>query len=85
MTEEDVTSRAQLIYLEQKQVKGSNDIHIVAKNETLNDISQVEGVRLDRLLVYNKLKKDSTLKLGDKVLLHPPVIMKSMVIKKSVL
>ncbi len=84
MTEEDVTSRAQLIYLEQKQGKGSNDIHIVAKNETLIDISQKEGVRLERLLVYNKLKKDSILKLGDKVLLHPPVIMKSMVIKKSV-
>jgi len=45
-------------------------------------ISQIEAVRLDRILVYNKLKKDSILKAGDKILLHPPIIMHSVVSKK---
>ena len=76
LIDEDVTTSAQLIYLEQKQVKGASDNHIVAKNETLSGISQSEGVRLDKLLVYNKLKKDSALKEGDKILLHSVITKK---------
>ncbi len=84
LVDDDVTTISQLIYLEPKQIKGLNETHVVGKNETLTMISQVEGVRLERILVYNKLKKNSILKTGDKILLHPPVIMRSVVTKKPV-
>lgn len=76
LTDEDVTTTSELIYLEQKQIKGASDNHIVSKNETLVGISQSEGVRLDKLLAYNKLKKESTLKAGDKLLLHAVITKK---------
>ena len=71
MEEVDVTSSPQLIYLEKKQTRGSVDTHVVKGNETLLEISQKEGVRLDKILEYNKLKKESIVKEGEKILLHP--------------
>ena len=74
MEEVDVTTAPQLIFLEKKQTRGSADNHIVKPNETLVDISQKEGVRLDKILEYNKLKRDSVVKEGDKVFLHPIIL-----------
>ena len=71
MADEDVTKTSQLIFLEKKPIKGSSDTHIVKENESLVDISQKEGVRLDKILEYNKLKKESFVKAGDRILLRP--------------
>lgn len=71
MKEADLTTKSQLLYLERKQVKGNTDIHIAKPHESLLDISQQEGVRLDKLLEYNKLKKESIVKVGDKIMLRP--------------
>lgn len=71
MDEEEVTKTAQLIFLEKKQIKGGSDVHIAKANESLFDISQQEGVRLEKILEYNKLKRESFVKVGDKILLRP--------------
>ena len=73
MGEVDITPKAQLVYLERKQLKGNTDTHIVKPNESLLDISQQEGVRYDKLLEYNKIKKENNVKAGDKILLRPIV------------
>ena len=73
MGEVDITSKSQLVFLERKQLKGIIDTHIAKPNETLLDISQAEGVRFDKILEYNKLKKETVVKAGDKILLRPIV------------
>jgi len=70
MDEIDVTNTPQLVFLEKKQTRGSADAHIVKGKETLLEISQKEGVRLDKILEYNKLKRESNVSDGQKILLH---------------
>jgi LysM repeat protein len=65
-----VAQEACIVFLERKQTKGATDYHVVQANETLFSIAQQEGIRLDKLLEYNKLKKDSVLKQGDKLFLR---------------
>lgn len=67
LPEMDVLDTDRLIYIEKKLKKGSKDLYIVTDKENLEYISQVEGVQLESLLIYNKLKTDSSLKKGDKV------------------
>jgi len=52
--------------------KGATDFHVVAEDETLANISQKEGVRLESLLEYNKISKEKNLKVGDKINLRAP-------------
>jgi len=69
MNEVDILKEDQLIYLERKQKKGENDFHIVKKGETLNEISQLTGVRLESILLYNKWSKSTLPIPGSKVYL----------------
>ena len=74
MKEIDITTTPQLIFLDKKQIKGSTESHIVKGKESLFDISQIEGIRLEKLLEYNKLTKQSKINVGDKILLRPTII-----------
>jgi LysM repeat protein len=49
---------------------GITDTHIAEAGESLHDIAQAEGVRLESLMEYNKLNKNIVLNAGDKVLLQ---------------
>lgn len=69
MNEVDILKEDQLIYIERKQKKGENDFHIVKKGETLNEISQLTGVRLESILLYNKWTKSTHPTPGSKVYL----------------
>jgi LysM repeat protein len=60
-----------LIYLEKKLKKGTNEYHIVCFGETLYDICQLEGVRLETLLDYNNRQKNDPLSAGEKIYLQP--------------
>ncbi len=71
MEDIDVTNEPQLIFLEKKQSRGSTDLHIVKAYESVHSVSQAEGIRLAKLLEYNKLNKTSTVKAGDKIYLRP--------------
>jgi hypothetical protein len=67
----DVLDTDRLIFVERKQKKATNDFHVIAAGETLHDICQLEGIRLESLVEYNKLSKTGTLTTGGKVYLHP--------------
>ena len=62
----------QLIYLSKKAKRGANDVHVVEPNETLYDIAQKEGIQLQSLLEYNKLKKGMQPAVGEKIYLKSP-------------
>lgn len=69
---EDILKQDKLIYLERKPKKSSStDVHIVATSETLEDISQKEGVDLESLYEYNKIQKGMQPAAGEKVYLKP--------------
>lgn len=79
LAEMDVLDNDRLIFLEKKMKKGATDIHIVSADETLHDIAQKEGIRLESLLEYNNLKKDAKPAAGQKLYLRAagPVIAKT--------
>jgi LysM repeat protein len=66
----DILDTDRLLFIERKQKKGSTDTHIVTTGETLHDICQKEGIRLESLLEYNKLKKDASLSAGQQLYLR---------------
>ncbi len=65
----EILNQDQLIYLEKKQKKGINDFHIAKNGESLHTISQIEGVRLESILLYNNLQKDFKPIEGSKIYL----------------
>jgi len=72
LKEMDILEDDQLLFLETKLKKGATDFHVVENNETLANISQREGIRLESLLEYNQLKKERPLTKGEKILLRAP-------------
>ncbi|SJZ44714.1 glucosaminidase domain-containing protein [Sediminibacterium ginsengisoli] len=73
LAEMDVLDTDRLIFLEKKQKKGASDFHVVADNETLHDICQKEGIRMESLLEYNKLNKTAVPANGQKLYLRAAI------------
>jgi LysM repeat protein len=80
MEEEEILATDKLIFIEKKLTKGATDFHIVKQNETLHDICQTEGVRLEKLAEYNGIKKNMQPAIGEKIYLrtNAPVAPKTM-------
>lgn len=58
----------QVVYLQKKKRKSFEyDYHIVQKGETLRSISQLYGVKLDRLFKLNKMSEKSILSIDRKI------------------
>lgn len=72
MEQTDILDQDQLLFLEKKLKKGATDIYVCKAGETLTEIAQKEGVRLDALMEYNKLSKNSVLTDGQKLQLRAP-------------
>lgn len=70
MDETEILEKPALIFLEKKQKKGVAEYHIVQPNETLFEIAQKEGVRLDMILEYNGISKKLNPILGEKIYLR---------------
>jgi hypothetical protein len=51
--------KGQLIYLQPKQRKGTPDFHVAAPGQTMWEISQIYGIKLNNLYKFNKLKPGS--------------------------
>lgn len=47
----------QLVYIQRKRKVGAGEFHIVQKGETIYDICQKEGIRLESLLALNNLSE----------------------------
>lgn len=69
MHEQDVAAIDQLIYLQKKRKVGAHEFHIVANGETLHDIAQSEGIRIESLLEYNYLRDGMQPQVGEKLYL----------------
>jgi LysM repeat protein len=51
----DVLDKGQLVYLQRKRKVSINEFHVVQRGESLYDIAQEEGIRLESLADYNHL------------------------------
>jgi LysM repeat protein len=72
MEQKDILEQDQLLFLEKKLKKGATDVYVCKAGETLTEIAQKEGVRLDALMEYNNLSKNSVLTDGQKLQLRAP-------------
>lgn len=70
MEQTDILDQDQLLFLEKKLKKGATDVYVCKAGETLTEIAQKEGVRLDALMEYNHLSKNSVLTNGQKLQLR---------------
>jgi LysM repeat protein len=57
----------QLLYLQRKRKIGANEFHQVNDGESIYDICQVEGIRLESLLEYNHLSNGMQPAVGEKL------------------
>jgi LysM repeat protein len=70
MRPQEVAMNDQLVYLQRKRKTGANEVHTVADGETLYDIAQTEGIRIESLLAYNFLNGNMQPQVGEKLYLH---------------
>jgi LysM repeat protein len=66
----EILEKDQLVYLQRKRKQSHNEFHITRDNETLEEISQEEGIRLESLLAYNHLSKGMYPAPGEKLFLR---------------
>jgi LysM repeat protein len=65
----DIAANDQLIYLQRKRKTGAADIHVTEEGESLYDIAQAEGIRIESLMEYNFLKAGMKPAAGEKLYL----------------
>ena len=70
MREQDVLVKGQLIFLQRKRRQGSIEFHVVRDGESVYDICQAEGIRLQDLLELNQLSSDSKPAAGERIFLQ---------------
>ena len=70
MKEEDVLVKGQLIYLQRKRRTGSSAFHLVRPGESLYDICQTEGIRLQDMLEMNQLATGEQPAPGERIYLQ---------------
>lgn len=77
-----ILDKDQLVFLERKKKTGKTPYHRVQKGETMKDISQLEGIRLNSLLQLNKLKPGMQPKVGQQLSLQQPKQKRPLLAKK---
>ena len=65
----DVLEKDGLIFLQRKRKTGEAETHVVASGESLYDVAQAEGIRLENLLQYNYLTPNVQPEVGEKLYL----------------
>lgn len=83
LAEIDILDMDRVLFIEKKQKRGASDFHEVTAGENLHDVCQKEGIRMESLLEYNKLKKESQLSAGQKLFLRSPTEINKGTKKKS--
>lgn len=67
--DQDMLDKGQLVFLQRKRKVGQQEFHVVQRGETIYDICQVEGVRMESVLHYNQLSKGMEPAEGEKIYL----------------
>ena len=70
MTPQDIATTDRLMFLQRKRRIGAKATHMVVAGETLKDIAQTEGIRLENLLAFNFLREDMQPESGQIVYLQ---------------
>ncbi|UBM60146.1 LysM peptidoglycan-binding domain-containing protein [Marinilongibacter aquaticus] len=70
MSDRDLIKTGKVYYLEKKDKRGPVQFHTAAKGQTLWDISQLYGIRLKKLLKYNRIKNAEPIQAGQVVWLQ---------------
>jgi LysM repeat protein len=68
--EDDILAQDQLLFLQRKRRSGEAEFHEVRTGETLYDICQSEGIRLESLINYNHLQDQGEPAAGEKLYLQ---------------
>jgi LysM repeat protein len=71
MKQTETAEKDQLVYLQRKRKSSHNEFHIVRPGETLNDIASEEAIRIESLMEFNNLNRNSTLTPGQQLYLQP--------------
>jgi LysM repeat protein len=66
----DVLKDDQLIFLQRKRKAGSREFHVVEAGETIYDICQAEGIRMENLMANNLLSDNMQPATGEKLYLQ---------------
>jgi len=85
----DILDKSQLVFLQRKRKMSSREFHTVQTGETLYDISQEEGIRLESLAEYNLLKPHMIPAPGEKLYLQSkasqrPALAQEVIVTNSV-
>ena len=83
LNESDLLPNDQLLFLSAKKTEGSKSFHVIAKGETLYEISQMEGIQLKKLKEYNPTIISDPLTVGTPLILtKPKEPLKKIILKK---
>ncbi len=69
LPETETLAKAQLIFLQRKKKTGAQEFHVVRAGETLADVAQQQGIRLESLMELNQLKNNMQPAPGEKLYL----------------
>lgn len=70
MVDADILDEGQLIFLQRKRKVSEKEFHVMMEGETLYDVAQAEGIRLESLLDLNLLNDERLLPaVGEKLML----------------
>jgi len=71
LQKDGLLEKDQYIFLEKKQKEGSSDFYILQPDETLYDVAQKNGIRIQNLMEYNHIDEQQTPSAGTKIFLKP--------------
>jgi hypothetical protein len=67
MEEDGLLQKDQYIFIQKKSKEGETQFYITKEGETLFDVAQLNGIRLESLCEYNLLKPSDVIKAGTKL------------------
>ena len=70
LKETETLLKDQLVYLQRKRKTGNNEFHVVRPGETLQDIAQLEAIRIESLLEFNHLQNYMQPATGEQLFLR---------------
>lgn len=72
LKEGEALEQDQLIFLQRKRLVGANPFHVVETGETVYDIAQAQGIRLEALLKLNQIPVNKQPLAGEQLYLQSP-------------
>lgn len=70
LSQSEALEKDRLIFLQRKRKTGNNEFHVMRAGETLHDIAQEEGLRIESLLEYNHLQAQMRPAIGQQLYLR---------------